>query len=267
MKKKVYPLRCLIFLVIIAPLTLTKTLPVAWAKVPAPCLSTLWPHEKSDLLPDPDLIFGKLPNGIRYVLMENHEPKDRVSLHLNVQAGSLNESDDQQGLAHFLEHMLFNGSEHFPPGELVKYFQSIGMAFGNDANAHTGFAETVYDVLLPTGSKENIEKGLLVMKDYARGALLLKSEIDRERGIILAEKRTRNSVGYRTYISSMEFVFSGSKITLRLPIGTEEVIKKADRRLLKDYYDAWYRPENMILIMAGDFDAGLAESLIKSAFS
>ncbi len=267
MKKKVYPLRCLIFLVIIAPLTLTKTLPVAWAKVPAPCLSTLWPHEKSDLLPDPDLIFGKLPNGIRYVLMENHEPKDRVSLHLNVQAGSLNESDDQQGLAHFLEHMLFNGSEHFPPGELVKYFQSIGMAFGNDANAHTGFAETVYDVLLPTGSKENIEKGLLVMKDYARGALLLKSEIDRERGIILAEKRTRNSVGYRTYISSMKFVFSGSKITQRLPIGIEEVITKADRRLLKDYYDAWYRPENMILIMAGDFDAGLAESLIKSAFS
>ncbi|MBU4287162.1 MAG: insulinase family protein, partial [Proteobacteria bacterium] len=103
-----------------------------------------WPHENSDLLPDPALLFGKLPNGFKYVLMKNTNPKDRVSLHLNVQVGSIHETDKQLGLSHFIEHMLFCGSKHFKPGELVKYFQSIGMQFGPDANAHTGFYETVY---------------------------------------------------------------------------------------------------------------------------
>ncbi|OQY56441.1 MAG: hypothetical protein B6245_18350, partial [Desulfobacteraceae bacterium 4572_88] len=235
-------------------------------KTPA-CLSIEWPHEKSDLSPAPELVFGKLPNGFRYVLMENHEPRDRVSLHLNVQAGSLHEKDEQRGLAHYLEHMLFNGSEHFAPGELVKYFQSIGMAFGADANAHTGYDETVYDVLLPTGDKESLEKGLLAIQDYARGALLLESEIERERGIILAEKRTRDSAGYRTHVASMNFLFSGTLLPQRMPIGTEAVIKGANHSLLKDYYDAWYRPENMILVMVGDFKTTLAESLIKSRFT
>ncbi len=252
----------IIFGILLVTLFTSANFTPAWA-----CLSTRWPHEKSDLQPDPGLIFGRFPNGFRYVLMENHEPKDRVSMHLNVQAGSLHETDDQQGLAHYLEHMMFNGSEHFPPGELVKYFQSIGMAFGDDANAHTGFAETVYDILLPTGTEADVEKGLLVLQDYARGALLLDSEIDLERGIILAEKRTRDSVGYRTYVASMKILFEGAKLTQRMPIGTEEVIQKADQKLLKAYYDAWYRPENMILVMVGDFDPEMAKPLIKSAFS
>ena len=147
-----------------------------------------WPHEKSDLLPDPALTFGKLPNGFRYVLMENHRPKDSVSMHLNVQAGSLHESDNQQGLAHFLEHMLFNGSTNFKPGERVKYFQSIGMQFGGDANAHTAFYETVYDVVLPGGDEQNLDDGLKVLRDYADGALLLEEEVKRESLVILAEK-------------------------------------------------------------------------------
>ncbi len=237
------------------------------AKETYPCLSTLWPHEKSDLLPDPALIFGKLPNGFRYVLMENREPRDRVSIHLNVQAGSLYESDEQRGLAHYLEHLMFNGSENFPPGELVKYFQSIGMDFGNDANAHTGFAEVVYDVVLPSGNRESLEKGLLVMKDYARGALLSESEIERERGIILAEKRDRDSVEYRTYTSAVKFLFPGARIADRMPIGEESVIRTANRAILKDYYDTWYRPENMILVMVGDFKPDAAEAIIKSMFS
>jgi zinc protease len=237
------------------------------AKDTAPCLSTLWPHEKSDLKPDPALVFGKLPSGFRYVLMENREPKDRVSLRLNIQAGALNETDEQQGLAHYLEHMMFNGSEHFPPGELVKYFQSIGMNFGADANAHTAFSETVYEVLLPKGTESDLKGGLQVMRDYAGGALLLESEIERERGIILAEKRDRDSVWYRTYVETIKFIFDGTKIPERHPIGSEDVIKKADRRLLKDYYDTWYRPENMMLVMVGDFDTKTAEALIKSAFA
>ncbi len=226
-----------------------------------------WPHEKSDLLPDPDLIFGKLPNGFRYVLMKNHRPKDRVGMHLNVQAGSLHESDHQQGLAHFLEHMLFNGSTNFKPGELVKYFQSIGMQFGADANAHTGFNETVYDILLPQGDRKNLKKGLTVIKDYAEGALLLPSEIDSERRVVLAEKRTRDSASYRTYVATLNFEFPHAKISKRLPIGKEETLKKADHKRLKAFYDTWYRPEKMILVMVGDFDAQSAISLIKENFS
>ena len=232
-----------------------------------PCLSTVWPHEKSDLLPDPNLIFGRLKNGFRYVLLENREPRDRVSMHLVVLSGSLNETDEQQGLAHFLEHMLFNGSEHFPPGELIKYFQSIGMRFGADANAATGFSKTVYHVLLPSGSREDLGKGLLVMKDYAGGALLLESEIDRERGIVLAEKQARDSAGYRTWVASTKFVYEDSKYSKRFPIGKEDVIKNGGRDLIKQFYDAWYRPENMILVVVGDFSVNTLEPLIKNRFS
>jgi zinc protease len=226
-----------------------------------------WPHEKSDLHPDPALIFGKLPNGFRYVLMENQRPKDRVSMHLDVQTGSLHESDNQQGLAHFLEHMLFNGSTNFKPGELVKYFQSIGMQFGADANAHTGFNETVYDILLPQGDRKNLKKGLTVIKDYAEGALILPVEIDSERRVVLAEKRTRDSAEYRTYVASLNFEFPHAKISKRLPIGKEKILKKADHKRLKAFYDTWYRPEKMILVMVGDFDTQSAISLIKENFS
>ena len=226
-----------------------------------------WPHEKSDLDPDPALVFGKLPNGLRYVLMENHEPKARVSMHLNIQAGSMNESDHEQGLAHFLEHMLFNGSTHFKPGELVKYFQNIGMQFGPDANAHTGFYETVYDVLLPEGDRENLKKGLVVLKDYAQGAFLLQSEIDKEKKVVLAEKRTRDSASYRTFVSTLKFELPDTSIPDRLPIGKENIIKNSDRSLLKKFYDTWYRPENMVIVMTGDFDTGTAAKLIKKNFS
>lgn len=226
-----------------------------------------WPHETSDLAPAPDVTFGRLPNGFRYVLMPNRTPRARVSMHLNIQAGSLQESDDQQGLAHFLEHMLFNGSTHFPPGELVKYFQSIGMQFGPDANAHTGFDETVYDVLLPDGSRASIEKGLLVLRDYADGALLLPAEIDRERKVILAEKRTRDSAAYRTFVATFEFGFAGARVSRRLPIGVMEVLEKAGQAELRDYYETWYRPDRMVLVMVGDFDLPTATAAIHDRFA
>jgi len=225
-----------------------------------------WPHEQSDLLPDPALKFGRLPNGFRYILIKNKKPENRVSMHLNVQAGSINETDNQTGLAHFLEHLLFCGSTHFKPGELVKYFQSIGMAFGNDANAHTGFYETVYDIMLPKGGTGDLEKGLTVIKDYAQGALLLQSEIDRERGVILAEKRARDSASYRTFVSSFRFELNNSRTTKRLPIGKEDIIKNSGQKIIKDFYDTWYRPENMIIIMAGDFDLKTAASLVEARF-
>ena len=226
-----------------------------------------WPHEGSDLLPDPAVVFGKLPNGFRYALMENKTPKNRVSMHLNVQVGSMNEDNDEQGIAHFLEHLLFCGSTHFKPGELIKYFQSIGMEFGADANAHTGFFETVYDIFLPRGSSESIDDAFVVIKDYADGALLLQSEIERERGVILAEKRTRDSSTYRTFVETIKFEFPDVKISARLPIGKEKIIKNADKKLLKNFYDLYYRPENMVLVIIGDFDVQNTVSKINKIFS
>jgi zinc protease len=226
-----------------------------------------WPHEKSDLAPDPAITFGRLANGFSYVLMQNKRPENRVSVHLYVRAGSLNELETQRGIAHFLEHMLFNGSTHFPPGELVRYFQSIGMQFGNDANAHTGFDETVYDIILPAGDEENLKKGLLVMRDYAMGALLLEDEVKRESGVILAEMRSRDSADYRTFKATLEFELPDFMVSKRLPIGKPEVIGSADRALLKSFYDAWYQPGNMVLVMVGDFTIPLAEQLVDDQFS
>lgn len=232
-----------------------------------PAARVPWPHEISDLVPDPAVTFGRLDNGFRYVLMANQRPENRVSLHLYISAGSLNETEEQRGLAHFLEHMLFNGSTHFPPGELIRYFQSIGMQFGNDANAHTGFDETVYDIILPAGDEKNLKDGLLVMRDYAMGALLLEEEINRERGVILAEKRARDSVGYRTFEATLNFELPGMRISRRMPIGKTAVIEKADHERLKRFYDAWYRPDNAVLVMVGDFSLPLAQRLIEEQFA
>ena len=230
------------------------------------CISSGFPQDGSDLSPDPNMTFGTLKNGLRYVFMPNSEPRNRVGLYLDIQAGSLNETDSQRGYAHFLEHMLFNGTRHYPPGTLVKYFQSIGMSFGADTNAHTNFNETVYRILLPAGDRASLDKGLEVMADYARGALLLEDEVSRERGIILSEKRTRDSASYRLYEKRMRFSFAGTRVAQRLPIGTETALAKADSSMLKDYYDRWYRPKNMILIVVGDTDPDHVRELVKQRF-
>lgn len=231
------------------------------------CFRSNWPSELSRLVPDPSLLRGKLPNGFRYVIKQNKEPADRVAMYLDVQAGSLHENDDQRGLAHFLEHMLFNGSTNFPPGSLVNYFQSLGMSFGGDTNAHTTHTETVYNIMLPSGSDKDLESGFLVMADYARGALLLDKEIDRERGVIMAEKRARDSAEYRTSVAGSDFAFRGTKYPSRMPIGTDETLGKADHSLLKSYYDAWYRPDNMILVVVGDINPKIAAVLVEKYFA
>ncbi len=233
----------------------------------ADCFSTDWPQEKSDLKVDPSLVFGRLDNGFRYILKKNTEPQNRVAMSLNIQAGSLNETEEQRGIAHFLEHMLFNGSTHFPPGTLVEYFQSIGMSFGGDTNAHTGYDETVYDIILPNGSREELEQGLLVFSDYARGALLLQTEIDRERGVILAEKRSRDSAAYRAHVKETEFSMHGTMLPERMPIGILETMNKADHAIMKSYYDAWYRPSNMVLVMVGDIDPKDVQPLVEKKFT
>ena len=244
-----------------------KDLPVVQASQQASCITRGWPQDNSDLRPDPSLLFGRLENGLRYVIMANHEPKNRVGLFLDVQTGSLQETDRQQGLAHYLEHMLFNGTTHHPPGSLVEYFQSIGMGFGADTNAHTSYDETVYKLFLPHADHTTMAKGLEVMADYARGALLLEKEVDKERGIILSEKRARDSARSRVYKKKMQFAFAGTRVARRDVIGTDKTINAANAALLRDYYDTWYRPDNMILVIVGDVDPATVEIMVKQRFA
>jgi zinc protease len=226
-----------------------------------------WPHQSGDLDPDPDLIFGALANGMRYILMENQTPKDRVSMHLYVQAGSLLETEQELGAAHFIEHMVFNGSKNFPPGEMVKFFQRIGMQFGPDANAHTAFDRTVYDVLLPKGDPGSLSEGLLVLRDYADGALLLPEEVERECKVILSEKRSRDSADYRVLKACFAFAMPDYRVSRRFPIGEQAVLEKMDRRLLQGFYKAWYRPERMFLVIVGDFKSDQVTPLISKHFA
>ena len=238
---------------------------------PAPgaddCINTAWPQEKSDLLPDPNVHFGRLANGLRYVILENHEPRGRVAMYLDVQAGSLNETDAQRGYAHYLEHMLFNGTAHFPPGSLIKYFQSIGMGFGADTNAHTSYNETVYKLLLPDSRQKTLDTGMLVLADYARRALLLETEVEHERGVILAEKRSRDSAEARVAKALLQKEFAGTQVATRDPIGVDTTLLAANSQNLHAFYDAWYRPENMVVVLVGDIGQDAARASISKHFA
>lgn len=223
-------------------------------------------HKSSDLPPDRAAVWGCMPNGLRYVVMPNREPKERASLRLVVGSGSLHETEEQRGLAHFLEHMAFNGSAHYPPGTLVEYFQRLGMSFGGDTNAYTSFDATVYMIDLPDTATAAFQEAFQVFTDYAGGLLLDPGEIDRERDIILSEKRTRDSVEYRTYVAEGEFLLGESLFPRRMPIGTVEVITGASRATFADFYDAWYRPDNIAVVAVGDFDPAVVETQIKETF-
>jgi zinc protease len=235
--------------------------------VEGPAAANSWPHDASDLLPDAQAVFGRLNNGLRYIIKENHTPRERVSMHLLVQVGSLDERPEEQGMAHFLEHMLFDGSAHFAPGELVKFFQRIGMQYGADANAHTGFTQTIYDVVLAQGDENSLDEGLLVLRDYADGALLLPGEVQRERRVVLAEMRARDSAQFRTLKAALRFEFPNLLIGYRLPIGEKGIIDKMTPPMLRDFYAAWYRPERMILVLVGDLNQETAKGLIFRHFA
>ncbi|MEJ6604243.1 MAG: insulinase family protein [Opitutaceae bacterium] len=224
-------------------------------------------HESSDLPVDETVRYGSLSNGLRYALKTNQEPRDRTALRLLVEAGSLQEKESQLGLAHFLEHMAFNGSENYEPGTLIEFFQRMGMSFGGDTNAFTSFDRTVYMVDLPDSTDDNMEEGLQVFRDYAGGMLLLEEEIDRERGIVLSEKRTRDSVEWRSFLAELDFFYGDTRIAHRLPIGTEEILTNSTREDFVDFYDTWYRPEKMTIVAVGDFDIDDLEKKITNAFS
>jgi zinc protease len=233
---------------------------------PAPAAPPAFAQETSDLMPDPAAIWGRLPNGLRYVILPNKEPRGRASLRLVVGSGSLYETDAQCGLAHFLEHMSFNGSAHYAPGTLIEYFQRLGMSFGGDTNAFTWFDSTVYMLELPDTGAATLAEGFQVCGDYAGGLLLETKEIDKERGIILAEKRTLDSVEYRTSVAEYEFLLGDALFPKRMPIGFTDVIEQAPRAEFVDFYNAWYRPDNLAIIAVGDFDPAAVETQMKETF-
>ena len=232
-----------------------------------PAAAPRFAHEDSDLRPDPAARFGKLDNGLRYVVLRNAEPKGRASLRLLIHAGSLHEEEDQRGVAHFLEHMAFNGSRNFAPGTLVEFFQRMGMSFGGDTNASTGFDRTLYLLELPETTEATLTEGLRVFSDYASGLLLAPAEIDRERGIILSEKRARDTVGFRTAVAQFEFMLGDTLLPRRMPIGAAEVIQGAPRERFVAFWDRWYRPERMAAVIVGDVAPDLAERLVRAAFA
>jgi len=234
----------------------------ATAMRPAPSQVDLPP-----LPQDPSLRTGKLRNGLRYAVYPNKQPEGRASLRLLIKAGSLHETEAQRGLAHFLEHMAFSGSTHYPPGTLTEFFQRMGMRVGADTNAFTGFDRTLYVLELPQTDEATLAEAFQVFGDYAGGLLLLDEEIERERAVVLSEKRERDGTAYRAQVANFEFLMGDSLLPKRLPIGEEAVIRAAGRDQLLDFWNTWYRPERMTVVAVGDFDAKKVESQIRKTFS
>src|SRR5258708_2087931 len=210
---------------------------------------------------------GTLSNGLKYYVRKNTRPANRVVLRLAVKTGSLDEADDQQGLAHMLEHMAFNGSAHFKPGELVSYFESTGARLGPHVNAQTGFEDTIYMLDLPSDKAEIVGKGLTAFADFAGGLTLDPKEIDKERGVVIEEWRGRLGPRSRIRDKQIPVLFYHSRYADRLPIGKPEILKSFPPARLRAFYDTFYRPSSMAVVAVGDMDPQTLEDMVKAAFA
>jgi zinc protease len=219
------------------------------------------------LRPDPELRFGTLGNGMRYVIRRNRTPPGDASIRLHIDTGSLNEADDQRGLAHFLEHMVLNGTQNVPEGDFVKRLERHGLRFGPDTNASTGFSQTIFKLDLPEADKATLDTVFFLLREVAGRATLDAGAVERERGIILSEERARATPGFRQLNDELAWLFPGQLLPRRLPIGTVEVIRTAPRQRLLDFYRAWYRPEKATLIVVGDIDPAEIEQRIAAGFA
>ncbi|HRE52049.1 MAG TPA: insulinase family protein [Flavitalea sp.] len=216
---------------------------------------------------DPRLKMGKLENGLTYYIRENKKPEKIVELRLAVNVGSINEDDDQQGLAHMTEHMAFNGTKRFRKNEIISFLQDIGVKFGADLNAYTGFDETVYILPIPTDKPGNLEKGFQVLEDWAGQVTFLDEDIDDERAVILEESRLGKGANDRMFRKIFPGLFEGSKYARRLPIGLDSIIKNFPYEAIRRFYKNWYRPDLMAVIVVGDITTAAAEEMIKKHFS
>ena len=226
------------------------------------------PPPLTTVLPvDPKVKIGTLPNGIRYYIRKNVKPEKRAELRLVVNAGSVLENDNQLGLAHYVEHMAFNGTTNFAKNDLVKYLQSIGVRFGADLNAYTGFDETVYILPIPTDTVRIVDQAFLILEDWAHGLLFDTTEVVNERGVVREEWRLGKGAGDRMLHQWLPTALKGSLYAQRLPIGNEQSIMTATADRLRSYYKTWYRPDLMAVVAVGDFDPASIEARIKKHFS
>lgn len=216
---------------------------------------------------DPKVKTGILPNGLRYFIRQNKKPEQKVELRLVINAGSILEDDDQQGIAHFNEHMAFNGTTNFKKNEIISFLQDIGVGFGNDLNAYTSFDETVYMLPIPTDKPGNIEKGFRVLEDWAHNVTYYTDDINGERPIVLEESRNGKGAEDRMFRKIYPKLLAGSKYAERLPIGKDSIIQNASPDAIKRFYKDWYRPNLMAVIVVGDMDPAQAEQYIVKHFS
>lgn len=227
---------------------------------------THFEHERSDLAAEAKIEYGRLPNGLRYAVMANETPSNTASLLMRFDTGSINEPAGQEGLAHFLEHMAFNGSKNVPEGEMIKRLEKYGLAFGADTNASTSFDETIYQLELPEVNEDILNETLMIMRETASNLTLDPEAIDRERGVILAEKRARISPAYKASIASLKFYLEGSLFTDRIPIGTEDAIRTVTADNFREFYAGYYRPEDTFVTLVGDFETDYAAGKIEEFF-
>ncbi len=221
-----------------------------------------------ELPADPELRYGKLPNGMTYYIRHNAQPAGRADFYIVQRVGSMQEEDNQRGLAHFLEHMAFNGSARFPDKSMIDYLETIGVKFGQGLNAYTGFDETVYSVSgVPVARSGIVDSCLMILHDWSGFLSLTEEAMLRERGVIREEMRTRNSASFRQSEALLPVVMEGSKYAHRMPIGTEEVIMNFNLQELADYYRKWYRPDLQAIVIVGDIDARRVEERVKSMFA
>src|SRR6266545_1006718 len=216
---------------------------------------------------DPEVVVGTLSNGLHYYVRGNAKPAHRAELRLVVKAGSVLEDEDQQGLAHFVEHMEFEGTRHFPRQSILDFLSSLGLSIGPDANAATSYDETQYTLRVPTDSPGVLDRALLVLEDWAQGATFDQTGIDRERGIVLSEWRMHLGAGERTQDKIRRVQLEGSRYAVRPPIGKPDSIEHAQREQLIRFYHDWYRPDLMAVIVVGDVDRDGTVAMIKDHFS
>ncbi|HWR33167.1 MAG TPA: insulinase family protein [Chitinophagaceae bacterium] len=231
-------------------------IPVAWSQI----------NVDQPMPLDPKVKIGRLSNGLTYYIRHNSLPEKRVELRLVVNAGSVLEDDDQLGLAHFMEHMNFNGTKRFPKNELVSYLQSIGVQFGADLNAYTGFDETVYILPVPTDKPGLVDKGLQILEDWAHNARLDSAEIEKERGVVIEEWRLSRGADERMMKQTLPVQYRGSQYAERLPIGNKFSLENFSHDALKRFYKDWYRPDLQAVVVVGDIDVNDMEQKIKQIF-
>lgn len=248
-------------------LALTSSLAAQESTETVQTAEPIWAFEASDLPVDPGYVFGRLDNGMRYVLRQNATPEGTAMVRMRIDSGSLDETDYERGLSHYLEHMAFNGSKGIPEGEMIKLLEREGLSFGADTNASTGYDAITYMLNLPRNDEALLDTALMLMRETASELTIAPDAVDRERGVVLAERRDRAGYQQRNYEDSMEFVAPGARFSQRLPIGTIESLEIATADQLRSLYERTYTPANTTLVIVGDFPVDVMEKALRAKFA